>query len=426
MVRPCVVDTVQQELRDTREVSARSQVGEEELPECVGPISRSSDTAIRTGLCVHRSGDWGSKHLDCAGRFFSVHRSALNSCAAVRDPKGPSVFQEGERKPNLDKSGLCDDLRRGHIDTLPCARHQRGRHLADSCPEGRQLHANLLLRSCHRRLHASIGITVLEEATTCAVPWALRSVPAQRNLTDNCVRAARCRANLGGSGKPRDPLPVPFRGGRHGNGVRARCVPFGWEECLRSAAETQRHTLRLYSPFAKRGKGGACTTPQKRNTRNGCHTTTTTTDNRQQTTDNRQQTTDNRQQTTDNRQQTTDNNKQQQTTNNNKQQQPTTTNNNQQQPTTTNNNQQQPTTTNHNQPQPTTTNHNQPQPTTTNHNQPAQDFSILPRQFRGAWACVIATSLKTYIPSQGVRQRLCSDPEWYFWRNSGRSRWHRC
>ena len=56
--------------------------------------------------------------------------------------------------------------------------------------------------------------------------------------------------------------------------------------------------------------------------------------------------------------------------------------------------------------------HTTPHHTTTSVAFLVQDFSILLRQFRGAWACVIATSLETHIPSQGVRQRLCSDPEW--------------
>ena len=57
VVRACV-DSVQQELRDTREVTTRSQESEEQLPECRDLFSPSPDTAIQTGLCVHRSGDW--------------------------------------------------------------------------------------------------------------------------------------------------------------------------------------------------------------------------------------------------------------------------------------------------------------------------------------------------------------------------------
>ena len=77
--------------------------------------------------------------------------------------------------------GLLHGLRHGHVDLLPCTPHQRGRHLADSRPEGRQLRSNFLLRSCHWRRHASIVIPMPEEAPTSAVPWALRGMPTQKN-----------------------------------------------------------------------------------------------------------------------------------------------------------------------------------------------------------------------------------------------------
>ena len=86
--------------------------------------------------------------------------------------------------------GHLHDLRHGHIDLLPCAPHQRGRHLADSRPQGHQLRPNFLLRSCHWRHHASIVIPMQEEAPTSAVPSALRGMPAQRNcvntIWDHC------------------------------------------------------------------------------------------------------------------------------------------------------------------------------------------------------------------------------------------------
>ena len=87
------------------------------------------------------------------------------------------------RQPDLDDGLLFHDLRHGHVDILPRTPHQRGRQLADSFPQGRQLCSQLLLRSRHRRLHARIGITMPEEATTSAVPWARRRVPAHMNTT---------------------------------------------------------------------------------------------------------------------------------------------------------------------------------------------------------------------------------------------------
>ena len=44
-----------------------------------------------------------------------------------------------------------------------------------------------------------------------------------------------------GRGKPRDPPAVPVRGGRHGTATASahEVSPWGWEECLRSAPETQ-------------------------------------------------------------------------------------------------------------------------------------------------------------------------------------------
>ena len=77
--------------------------------------------------------------------------------------------------------GLLHDLGHGHVDLLPCTPNQRGRHLADGRPEGRQLCPNFLLRSCHWRLHASIVIPMPEEAPTPSSPWALRGMPTQRN-----------------------------------------------------------------------------------------------------------------------------------------------------------------------------------------------------------------------------------------------------
>ena len=48
------------------------------------------------------------------GQIFSLQdcdapkKNSLNSCVAVRNPKGPSVLQERKRKPNLDESGPCE------------------------------------------------------------------------------------------------------------------------------------------------------------------------------------------------------------------------------------------------------------------------------------------------------------------------------
>ena len=89
-----------------------------------------------------------------------------------------------EVHPQLSQRSTCSRARRNSASWRAppwlaararrpsCTPHQRGRHLADSRPEGRQLRSNFLLRSCHWRLHASIVIPMPEEAPTSAVPWA--------------------------------------------------------------------------------------------------------------------------------------------------------------------------------------------------------------------------------------------------------------
>ena len=92
LVRACV-DSVQQELRDTREVTTRSQESEEQLPEWIYSACRLTQrfrlVCVFTDLATGRS-----KHpRDCD----APKEGALNSCASCQDPKG------SERAPGRKK-----------------------------------------------------------------------------------------------------------------------------------------------------------------------------------------------------------------------------------------------------------------------------------------------------------------------------------
>ena len=68
---------------------------DEQLPESLGLVSWSSDTAIRTGTCAHQSGDCGSKYPNCTWAVFQSTglRSPEGWCFELErsclEPKGP-------------------------------------------------------------------------------------------------------------------------------------------------------------------------------------------------------------------------------------------------------------------------------------------------------------------------------------------------
>ena len=100
MHRPPLADA------STRALGAMQQTGimqthtgsDEQPPESAELVGRSSDTAIRTGTCAHRFGDWGSKYPYCARAFFQFTGLPLKVYAA-RESGTQSSDSVGRRKP---------------------------------------------------------------------------------------------------------------------------------------------------------------------------------------------------------------------------------------------------------------------------------------------------------------------------------------
>ena len=86
--RSGVMDSFQQELGNTREVSITKEVMSS-YPGVRGLVTQSSDAAIRTGMCAHRCSDWGSMHPYNARAFFQLTReSAFKLVRSCQEPEG--------------------------------------------------------------------------------------------------------------------------------------------------------------------------------------------------------------------------------------------------------------------------------------------------------------------------------------------------